>query len=153
MGMDVTSNATNRPDAISPVLCGSYFFGDFMTKRQDIDQLKHDYFMLSKRVELLEKRVAELLTVDAKSRDTVPFNVPDHTWPYKVTCQSPTDHFKPLSGKTLEDVQKAWHARHSSVLHGQNAPKINDLTSTKCHWIPTPADVAPKPYAHPNCED
>lgn len=99
-----------------------------MSKREEIDQLRHDYFMLSQRVELLEKRVAELLTVDAKRTD-----------------------FQPLNGKTLEDVQKAWHAKNSSVLHGHQAPKINDLS--KGHWIPTLADVAPKQYAHPNCED
>ena len=101
-----------------------------MSKREDIDQLKHDYFMLSQRVELLEKRVAELLTVDAKRTD-----------------------FQPLNGKTLEDVQKAWSARYLSVLHGHQAPKINDLTIAKGHWIPTPSEAAPKPYAHPCCED
>lgn len=99
-----------------------------MTKREEIDQLRHDYFILSQRVELLEKRVAELLTVDAKRTD-----------------------FQPLNGKTMADIQSDWHARHSSVLHGHEAPKINDLS--KGHWIPTPGEVAPKPYAHPCCED
>ena len=101
-----------------------------MTKREEIDHLKHDYFMLSQRVELLEKRVAELLTVDPKRTD-----------------------FQPLNGKTMADIQRDWHAKHSSVLHVHQAPKINDMTSAKGHWIPTPADVAPKQYAHPNCED
>lgn len=101
-----------------------------MTKREDINQLRHDYFMLSKRVELLEKRVAELLTVDAKRTD-----------------------FQPLNGKTMADIQRDWHARTSNILHvgkGQS-PKINDLS--KGHWIPTPSESAPKPYAHPCCED
>ena len=100
-----------------------------MTKREDINQLRHDYFMLSQRVELLEHRMREILTND-----------------------HPEDTFKQLNGKTLEDVQKAWHARNKTVLqdHGQQ-PKINDLS--KGHWIPTPSEAAPKPYAHPRCED
>ena len=98
-----------------------------MTKREEIDQLRHDYFMLSKRVELLEHRMRGLLSDESK-----------------------TD-FQPLNGKTMVDIQSEWHARNSSVLHGHDAPKINDLS--KGHWIPTPGEVAPKPYAHPNCED
>jgi len=97
-----------------------------MTKREEIDQLRHDYFMLSRRVEMLEHRLSGLL------------------------ADAPKYSFQLLNGKTIEDVQKAWHARHSSVLHGAGLPQNKDHQG---HWIPTPADSAPKPYAHPCCED
>jgi K+/H+ antiporter YhaU regulatory subunit KhtT len=100
-----------------------------MTKREEIDQLRHDYFMLSRRVEMLEHRLSGLL------------------------ADAPKDSFQLLNGKTMGDIQRDWNERHSSVLaveKGQS-PKIKDMS--KGHWIPTPSDSAPKPYAHPNCED
>jgi hypothetical protein len=113
-----------------------------MGKREEIDQLKHDYFMLSKRVESLEHQVRALLPGDQNE-----------------------DNKPPLSGKTLADVQKAWHEKNNTVLHGSislppdikhfeqkvHQPKIND--HTKPPWIITAAEVAPRPYAHPCCED
>jgi hypothetical protein len=71
-----------------------------MTKREDIDQMKHDYFMLSKRVELLEHRVSGFLSADARGKMFQPL---------------------PLIGKTLEDVQKAWNDRNSSSTSKERA--------------------------------
>jgi hypothetical protein len=114
-----------------------------MGKREEIDQLKHDYFMLSKRVESLENQMRGLLAGE------------------------PKDNFKPLAVKTLTDVQKAWNEKNNTVLHGSislppdikhfeqkaHQPKIRDLTKES---IPQTERVyaelqkkGPKPFAHP----
>jgi hypothetical protein len=115
-----------------------------MSKREEIDQLKHDYFMLSKRVESLENQMRGLLPGDQN------------------------EDFKPLAGKTLADVQNAWHENNNTVLHGSislppdikhfeqkaHQPKIRDLT--KKDVSPQTEQVyaelqkkGPKPFAHP----
>jgi hypothetical protein len=106
-----------------------------MTKREEIDQLKHDYFMLSKRVESLELQIVALL--DKAKRWGI--LVPEVTWEGGKINKTPPDikHFE----------QKA------------HQPKINDNTkppriiTAKPPWIITAEEVAPKPYAHPCCED
>lgn len=115
-----------------------------MGKREEIDQLKHDYFMLSKRIESLENQMRRLLAGE------------------------PKEDFKPLAGKTLADVQKAWHENNKTVLHGSislppdinhfeqkaHQPKIRDLTkkevSPQAERVYAELQkIGPKPFAHP----
>lgn len=115
-----------------------------MGKREEIDQLKHDYFMLSKRIESLENQMRRLLAGE------------------------PKEDFKPLAGKTLADVQKAWHENNKTVLHGSislppdinhfeqkaHQPKIRDLTKKEAspqaeRVYAELQKIGPKPFAHP----
>ena len=40
-----------------------------MSKRDEIDQLRHDFFMLSRRVETMESHITELLAVAARQKE------------------------------------------------------------------------------------
>jgi hypothetical protein len=100
-----------------------------MGKREDIEQLKGAVFTLTQRVDVLSTQVTQLLSEAAKKKVIVP----EVSWEVgKVP--------KPSTPPDIKYFEQKAHQ-----------PKIND--NTKPPWIITAGEVAPRPYAHPNCED
>jgi hypothetical protein len=108
-----------------------------MGKREDIEQLKGAVLTLTQRVDTLGTQVTQLLAEAAKKKVIVP----EVSWEVgKVP--------KPSTPPDIKHFEQKAHQ-----------PKINDHTkppriiTAQPPWIITAEEVAPRPYAHPNCED